>query len=46
MSSMDENEKLVRLLFYELYIARDVCFDEIFQRIIKPHKTIQLVQSA
>jgi len=42
---MDEKDKISALSFYEVYIAHDICFDKVHEKVIGPHKTVQVIMA-
>jgi len=42
---MDEKDKITALSFDEVYIAHDICFDKAIEKVIGPHKTVQVIMA-
>lgn len=42
---MDEKDKITALSIDEVYIAHDICFDKVNEKVIGPHKTVQVIMA-
>ncbi|KAL4104542.1 hypothetical protein QTP88_019837 [Uroleucon formosanum] len=44
-TSMDEKDKITALSIDKVYIAHDICFDKVNEKVIGPHKTVQVIMA-
>jgi len=42
---MNEKYKITALSFDEVYIAHDICFDKVNEKVIGPHKPVQIIMA-